>query len=203
MNTAMTEFEAYKMYLALRAHFQTDDYDVIAQRGRIRASQKSFAGSGKAFGFRRLTKIYKDAEICDFMVANFTAGDRWGGVFDSDASRQYQDWKRRIESLRYTFTQDLDRLADQALDEGVGLLEAEAGRHPLILRAFLGQKICLETLVILDVMLDYREDLDQRLANILMWPETSRLIRKYRPFLKFEPAVFRKIYDEKFNQQSQ
>ncbi len=76
----MTEFEAYKMYLALRAHFQTDEYDVIKQRGRIRASHKSFVGSGKSFQFLQLTKTYQDAEICDFMVANFTAGDRWGGV---------------------------------------------------------------------------------------------------------------------------
>lgn len=199
MMQAMTEFEAYKMYLALRAHFQTDEYDVIKQRGRIRASQKGFVGSGKAFGFRRLTKIYKDAEICDFMVANFTAGDRWGGVFDSDASRQYQDWKRRVESLRYIFNQDLDTLVNMTMDENTDLLKADAGKHPLILRAFLGHKISLETLVILDVILDYRQELDQRLSGLLMWPETSRLIRKYRPFLKFDKAVFRQIYDEKFS----
>jgi hypothetical protein len=199
MTANMTDYEAYKMYLALRAHFQTDEYDVIKQRGRIRASQKSYAGSGKSFGFRRLTKIYKDAEICDFMVANFTAGDMWGGVFDVDAGRQYQEWKRRVESLRYVFSNDLDQLISMAADEGTDLLTAEAGRHPLILRAYLGHKICLETLVILDVLLNFREALDQQLQGLMMWPETSRLIRKYRPFLKFDLEVFKKIHAEKFN----
>lgn len=193
----MTEFEAYKMYLALRAHFQTDDYDVIKQRGRIRASQKSFAGSGKAFSFRRLTKLYQDAEICDFMVANFTAGDHWGGVFDVDASRQYQDWKRRVESLRYVFTQDLDTL--ETLANGQDWFAAEAGRHPLILRAYFGGKICLETLVILDVLQGYRERYDADHAELMMWPETSRLIKKYRPFLKFDTPTFQTIYDQKIN----
>ena len=194
----MTEFEAYKMYLALRAHFQTDEYDVIKQRGRIRASHKSFVGSGKSFQFLQLTKTYKDAEICDFMVANFTAGDRWGGVFNADAARQYQSWKRRVESLRYIFTQDLDTLATLMADDGTDLISHAAGQHPLILRAYFGNHICLETVVILDVLLNFCNDYDQTMQRVFMWPETSRLIRKYRPFLKFDTDAFRKIYEEKF-----
>ena len=161
MMIPMTEFEAYKMYLALRAHFQTDEYDVIEKQGRIRASQKGFVGSGKAFGFRRLTKLYKDAEICDFMVANFTAGDRWGGIFDADASRQYQSWKRRVESLRYIFNQDLDRLYSMAQDDNCDLTAFDTGHHPLVLRAYFGGHICLETLVILDAILGFREQFDR------------------------------------------
>jgi len=191
----MTEFEAYKMYLALRAHFQTDEYDVIAQRGRIRASRKNFIGSGKSFQFLQLTKTYKDAEICDFLVANFTAGDRWGGVFDAEAARQYQAWKRRVESLRYIFTQDIDKLAD--LSGGDDLFKHNPGQHPLVLRAYFGNHICLETVVILDVLLDFSTELDQSMRSAFMWPETGRLIRKYRPFLKFDADVFRKIYEEK------
>ena len=198
MMIPMTEFEAYKMYLALRAHFQTDEYDVIEKQGRIRASQKSFVGSGKAFGFRRLTKLYKDAEICDFMVANFTAGDRWGGVFDADASRQYQSWKRRVESLRYIFNQDLDRLYSMAQDDNCDLVAFDTGHHPLVLRAYFGGHICLETLVILDAILGFREQFDQSMSEVFMWPDTSRLIRKYRPFLKIDADTYKKIYEEKF-----
>jgi hypothetical protein len=194
----MTDYQAYKMYLALRAHFQTDDYDVIAQRGRIRASEKSFIGSGKAFSFQRLAKLYKDDEICDFMVANFTAGDRWGGVFDSEAARRYQNWKRRVESLRYIFTQDLQRLKAMTEDENTDLISAEPGHHPLVVRAYFGQHISLETLVILDTLLSFSSGYDQTMSGTLMWPETSRLIRKYRPFLKFDETVFRQLYASNF-----
>jgi len=194
----MTDYQAYKMYLALRAHFQTDDYDVIAQRGRIRASEKSFIGSGKAFSFQRLAKLYKDDEICDFMVANFTAGDRWGGVFDSEAARRYQNWKRRVESLRYIFTQDLQRLKAMTEDENTDLTSAEPGHHPLVVRAYFGQHISLETLVILDTLLNFSAGYDQTMSETLMWPETSRLIRKYRPFLKFDETAFRQLYASNF-----
>ena len=49
-------------------------------------------------------------EVVDFLVANFVSGDRWGGVFNSEAKSNYNDWKRRIESMTYTFTNDIDKL---------------------------------------------------------------------------------------------
>jgi hypothetical protein len=188
----MTEFQAYKMYLALRAHFQTEDYDVIKSQGRIRASEKSFVGSGKAFSFRRLTKLYKDDEICDFMVANFITGDRWGGVFDADASRTYGDWKRRVESLRYQFGQDLDRLL--LLGD---LFSYNQGEHPIIVREYLGGRISIETLVILDRLTGFVDRFDAQGVDTLMWPDISRTIRKYRPFLRVELEQYQKIYDQK------
>lgn len=193
--TAMTEFQAYKMYLALKAHFQTEKYDVIEQRGRIVASHKNFVGSGKSFELRKLTKLYQDKEICDFMVANFVAGDHWGGVFDVDASRQYQDWKRRVESLRYIFTQDLETLDVTAGEQD--WFAVTDGRHPQVLRCFYGHKICLETLVILDTLVGFRADYDANHADMFMWGDTSRLIKKYRPFLKFDAATYQSIYDQK------
>jgi len=192
--TPMTEFQAYKMYLALRAHFQTEDYDVIQSRGKIRASQKSFVGSGKAFSFRRLTKLYKDDEICDFMVANFITGDRWGGVFDADATRRYQEWKRRVESLRYQFNQDLDQLA------GKDLFAYDKGEHPVIVKEFLGGRISIETLVILDRLTGFVARFDEQGVDTLMWPDISRTIRKYRPFLRVELEQYKKIYDEKLTE---
>jgi hypothetical protein len=191
----MTEFQAYKMYLALRAHFQTEDYDVIESKGRIRASQKSFVGSGKAFSFRRLAKIYKDDELCDFMVANFVSGDHWGGVFDADATRQYQDWKRRVESLRYQFANDLDRLAALNAD----IFKYADGEHPIIVKEFLGGRINIETLVILDRLTGFVARFDEQGVDTLMWPDISRTIRKYRPFLRVELDQYQKLYDDRFN----
>lgn len=192
----MTDYEAYKMYMALRAHFQTDTYDVIKQRGRIRTSQKNYLGSGKSFSFQRLVKQYKDDEICDFMVANFVAGNRWGGVFDVDANREYQTWKRRVESLRYQFTQEVQKLIDIEVDRGVGLFDAEAGQHPLILKEYYGGRVSLETLVILNRITGFVADFDAKLSDTLMWPETSRLIKKYQPFLRVNLEQYQKIYEQ-------
>lgn len=192
--TPMTDYEAYKMYLALKAHFQTEKYNVIEQRGKIRSNHANYVGSGKAWNFQRLVKTYGDAEICDFMVANFVAGNNYGGVFDHEAAREYQDWKRRIESMRYQFAGDLDTLCLA----GKHWFECDAGRHPIILKEYLGHRCSIETLVILNQLLGFVDEFDDKLAGTMLWPETSMLIKKYQPFLRISNLEnYRQIYDDK------
>lgn len=196
----MTEFQAYKMYLALKAHFQTDDYDVVKMQGRIRASRKSFDGAGKEFAFRRLVKLYSDEEICNFMVSNFITGNHWGGVFDIQASQRYADWKRRNESLGYVFEQELTKLFEEAADDGVvNIFTAEPGKHPYILKAYLRQTVGPETLVILNRLTDFTTMVN--LDSDPVWPDVKRLIKKYRPFVKYQDkyqAIYERVSGQTF-----
>ena len=94
----MDEYSVYKMYIALKLHFTTENYDVIAQRGKVRASRQAFAKRKDLYSIKKVSKTYSDEEVANFLVANFTSGDRWGGLFDSEASDRYADWKKRIEN---------------------------------------------------------------------------------------------------------
>ena len=192
----MTEFEAYRMYLALKAHFQTDDYDVVKMRGRIRASRKSFDGLGKEFAFRRLVKVYDTEEsVCNFMVANFVQGNHWGGVFDVEAAKTFSSWQRRNQSLSYIFKQELEQLFNEAQDHGVvDIFKSDhSGVHPFILRAFLRRSIGPETLVILNKIENFVDKL-QLPDDDPVWPDIRRLVRKYTPFLKINLEKFTEIY---------
>jgi len=190
----MTDYEAYRMYLALRAHFQTDDYDVVASRGRIRARRSQFTG-GKVYTFARLARDYTDSEICNFMVANFVAGNHWGGVFDASATQNYTDWQRRNQSLRYMFQQELQALFNEAQDQGVNnVFAAEPGQHPLVVRAYLRRTIGPETLVILQELTGWANDME--LPRDVVWQNLHRLMIKYRPFVRFDRIQFQDILDE-------
>ena len=192
----MTEYQAYKMYLALKAHFQTEDYDVVKMQGRIRASRKGFDGLGKEFAFRRLVKLYKEDEVCNFMVANFIKGSRWGGVFDVEAAKEYTNWKRRQESLGYVFEQDLNLLQQEATEDGVtDIFQHGTGNHPYILKAFLRNTICPETLVILNKLTGFVDQM-QLPDNDPVWSDVRRLIIKYKPFVKFNREKCLNIYHD-------
>ena len=102
----MEPFEVYRYYLALRLHFTTDSYDVIEQKGRVRATKNSFFKRKDLLAIRRVAETYSDKDIVDFLVANFVSGDRWGGVFDVESKERYQGWKKRIESISYTFKKE-------------------------------------------------------------------------------------------------
>jgi hypothetical protein len=182
------------MYLALKRHFQFDDYDVVKMNGRIRASRKGFDGSGKEFAFRRLVKVYKDEEVINFMVANFIRGNTWGGVFDVEAAREYKSWQQRHQSLGYVFEQDLNRIREEAQDDGVtDIYKHDSGSHPYILKAYLRSSISPETLVILDKLTNFTKDIALDSSDPV-WGNVSRLIRKYRPFVRIDKDKFKEIY---------
>jgi hypothetical protein len=191
----MTEYEAYKMYLALKAHFQTDEYDVVKMQGRIRASRKSFEGLGKEFAFRRLIKLYDTEEaVCNFMVANFIDGSRWGGVFDVEAAKKYMAWARRNQSLSYVFEQDLARLREEMTDDGItDMFKHDTGTHPFILRAFLRNSIAPESLIVINKITGFANRLNIADTDPV-WPNIKRLIRKYSPFVKINLDKFKDIY---------
>ena len=193
----MDEFSVYKMYIALKLHFTTDNYDVIAQKGKVRASRQAFAKRKDLYSIKKVSKTYSDEEVANFLIANFTSGDRWGGLFDSEASERYQEWKKRTESLTYIFTNDLDTLMLELEKENMSIEDAfkiTKSQHPYIIKAFLRKTITLETLVILEKIFPFSGYFDSNIGDDVMWPDISRLIRKYKPFLRFDKEKYNGIF---------
>lgn len=193
----MDEYSVYKMYLALKLHFTTDKYDVIQQKGKVRASRQAFAKRKDLFSIKKVSKTYSDEEVANFLVANFTSGDRWGGVFDNEAGDRYKEWKAKIESLTYTFNKDLENFSEELENNKLiflDALEVKNGQHPYILKAYLRKTITLETLVILDSLANFVDEFDSKIADDILWPDISRLIKKYKPFLKFDKEKYNAIF---------
>lgn len=198
---AMSEYEVYKMYLALKLHFTTDNYDVVKQKGRVKASKVAFAKRKDLFSIKKVAKTYSDEEIANFLVANFTSGDRWGGMFDSEANDRYVFWKKKIESLSYTFSKDIDTILDFLEENNLkreNLFEITKNEHPYIIKMYLRNSISLETLVIFEKIYPYVEKFDASISDTFLWPDLSRMIRKYRPFLNFDKEKYAGIFREKF-----
>ena len=191
----MEPYDVYRSYLALKLHFTTDQYDVIKQQGRVRASKQAFFKRTDLFSIKKIANDYSDKEIVDFLVANFVSGDRWGGVFDSEAKNTYLAWKKRIESITYTFQADLDKIAFEAEKIGAtyySFFMSMNGQLPKMVNMYLRRDISIETLVILNKLNNYTNELDKLLSDNIIWPDVSRLIKKYSPFLNINQN---KYYD--------
>lgn len=186
--TVMEPFEVYRAYLALRLHFTTNNYDVIKQQGRVRASKQSFFKRKDLFAIKKIAEEYSDKDVVDFLVANFVSGDRWGGVFDSEAKTNYISWKKRMESISYTFQKEIDNLLLFLENNDLQFQDAfrSNGKHPVILKFYLKKQVSVETLVILNKINKFTETLDAELADDIVWPDVSRIIKKYQPFLRVD-----------------
>lgn len=192
----MNEYSVYKMYIALKLHFTTDNYDVIKQKGKVRASREAFAKRKDIFSIRKISKNYSDEEVANFLVANFTSGDRWGGLFDAEANERYVEWQKRVQSLSYIFSNDLDAMIEELESENKTFeqaFEITKNQHPYIIKAYLRKTITLETLVILEKINPFLDKFDTYLKTDIMWPDIARLIRKYKPFLQIDKEKYNGI----------
>lgn len=190
----MDAFQAYRYYLALKLHFTTDSYDVIKHKGRIKASRDRFMK--QELMYKKLAKQYPDSELVNFLVSNFVAGNKWGGVYDGQAQDVYAQWKKRIESLSYIFKRDMAHiLAEMNVEkfDEQKVFYCQTGEHPYIIRAYMSKEVSLETLVILNKLCKFCDKFDQDIKETFVWPDISRLIRKYSPFVRIDKEKYNGI----------
>ena len=64
--------------------------------------------------------------------------------------------------------------------------------HPEVLKKHLQGALSIETMVILDMILDYTKDFDKKLEDPV-WETVSLKIKKYKPFLNIDVTKFKAI----------
>ena len=186
----MTTFEAYKLYLALRLHFTSDNYDIRKTKGRIKASQKALDKNVKLqFALNKVKKKYGQDDFINYFVANFITGDKWGGIYNTEAENVYLSWKRINESLGYWYKQDLELLSQENINNISELWNCN-NDHPILLKKFLGKTVTLETLVILNKLFTFIQQVDEQLIFDPIWHTVSKLIYKYSPFIKIDKEKY-------------
>jgi hypothetical protein len=145
--------------------------------------------------YTKLAQEFNDSDYVDFLVSNFVSGDDWGGVFNAHARDNYINWKKRIESLSYTFTSDMRHILNElnlvSFDEKI--FDVQKNQHPYIIRAYMSKRVSLETLVILQKLFNFCEKFDNEIPEQLVWPSVSRLIKKYSPFVKIKKEKYSEL----------
>ena len=178
-------FESYKLYNALKLHFETDGYDAIKYHFKTSIKPTSFFKRKDKFFFAKLAKTYED-ELKEFYIANFKNDVKYvGDMLNEGGERYYRDHKKVMESLTYQFQTDINKLYDMDVPFD-SLLEAEENNHPLIIKLWMQEEILLETVVILDSLLGFVERENKKITDTIIWPDIYRKIMKYKPFVKFD-----------------
>ena len=95
----MDPFDVYKIYLALKLHFTTESYDITKHKFAAKGKKETFLKRKDLLVLRKLARDFDRQTIIDILVANFVSGDRWGGMFDSEAMQTYKIWKSNKEKI--------------------------------------------------------------------------------------------------------
>ena len=200
MNNIYEGFNAYKTYLAVKNHFTTS-YDYLKYNGKVSAKTDSFLKRRDKFFFNKLERKYTPDQIRELFVSNFADGeDFWvGNVLTLKAEEVYNNWKKRQESLSYIFEQDLKFLKDYYKDRDLdfeSLFVMEDG-HPILLQCVLRNDIYVETMVIIDRVLNYTRRWN-KILNDPVWTEFKKRMEKYSPFVNFDSTKGKTILKKVF-----
>ena len=190
-------FESYKLYNALKLHFETDGYDAIKYHFKTSVKPTSFFKRKDKFFFAKLAKTY-ESELKEFYIANFKNDVKYvGDMLNEGGERYYRDHKKIMESLTYQFQTDINKLNDMDVSFD-SLLEAEDNNHPLIIKLWMQEEILLETVVILDSILGFVERENEKITDTIIWPDIYRKITKYKPFVKVSFNKFKHLFRSNF-----
>ena len=190
-------FDAYRCYLSLKNHFTKDHYDYIKYRGKTRATKQAFYKRKDRFWFEKFARQKNDKEVEEFFVSNFIystdPSTMWIGEMIKEGEGRYVDWKKKVQSLSYLFKEETSSIFKD--DNFDSMFYVDGSKHPDILKEYLGGNVSLETMVICDIILNYRKEWDKKL-NDPVWETVSRKIKKYKPFLNIDVPHYKKILKE-------
>ena len=182
----MTPLETYQSYLALKLHFG-GKYDYFKYGGKTSAKLSAFEKRKDKYKFVKLSQKLSDPQILDYYLANFIRGKEWIGDFDQ---KNWLEHKKVNQSIEYVYKNDIEKLLT-LVEEFDILFKVGEGNHPKLVKAYLGKKVSLETLVILEKVLKYTKQFDAKISETYVWPKVSLLIKKYEPFLDLDVRAFR------------
>lgn len=192
----MNGYDFYKMYNAIKLHFQTEKYNFFTFDGNVKISVEAFERRKDKYIFHKMAKLYKEDEAVSFLVSNFLEGNAdWSRKLVHDEAKNiFINWKKRTEAMRETFKSDLDRvLPEKNAKEFNGLFEVDNGQFPKLFSHLLQKDVSVETIVILNNIFNFIKIWDKKIDDTIIYPKYSLKIRKYGSFLNVDVNKYKEV----------
>lgn len=179
----MHGFEAYKLYNAIRLHFNTD-FNAVKYHFKTRVSSSSFEMKKEKYFFEKLARTYPNtSDLVAFYTSNILMDNTWPTEMKDNV---YQSWKGKIESYSYNFNADCKTIADQAESKDWTFTDLFKTRNTFLYDLYHSDIIHIETLCLFEMMLSKRWMVLQKSQDPLGVYETlSHQVYKYRLLLEF------------------
>jgi hypothetical protein len=191
-------FAAYALYNALHLHFTSKSYDYFKYNGKTNVTKDTFAKKKDKFTFYKLSRKYSITDLKYFYIANLLENpDQWSNeLLSQDAEEIFKRWQKTNQSLTYIVQNDLDKLLD-LVNNPNDLLRVKDNEHPILMLNVMSKSTQLETLIIMEDILNFFSMWDKKIIETYIWPSFKMKCLKYKPFLNYDKNKFKTILKEK------
>jgi len=196
-------FDVYKIYLAVKLHFTTDSYDYHKYEGKVNIKLETFTKNNARYFFHKLGTKYNKDDILDFFVSNFLSDSgKWvKDLTGADGNDVYLDWKKRNQSFDYYFRSDCNYILNDFNAHSFNFNDgftSFGGQHPRFFQLVLSKNISYETAIVFNQIIGFSKRWDEEINEKVVWPIHSKRIKKYTPFVKYNPTSIKLILKEVF-----
>jgi hypothetical protein len=195
----MDGFKAYRYYLAIKLHFTTDKFNVFENRGNVKGTREAFNARNDRYIFEKLANKHQaDREIIQFFVSNFAYGKDTAIYAGQEADETFMEWNRRKQSITKIFIDDLATILNHVEINKLNhssIFNFTDNEYPIALTLFLGGKITIETLRIIDDFSGFIEEWKNHSSIKYIWEAELRRITKLTGFVKYDKIKLEKIFN--------
>lgn len=177
----MNAFEVYSTYVALKTHFSRKTYDYFKYKGTTKVSIEKYNSRPDKYFFEKLSQKYKKEEIIEYFVSNFLVNSNFHIIQMNDSN--YLEWQRKSQSFSYLFSNDIDIILNRCTTINE-CMQCKNYSHSEIIKLFLGGRIMLETLIMLNRLTKFVDRYDDLLSDDVIWKQLSFTLKKYDPFIQ-------------------
>ena len=196
----MDGFKAYKYYMAIKLHFTRDSFDVFKNRGNVKGTREAFNARNDRYIFEKLARKYPvDKDMIQFFVANFAYGNENAQYSSEEALTNLMEWNRRKQSITKIFTDDCAKILMTAYKDKLkeeSIFYFTSNNYPGILKMFLGSQISIETVRILDDMMNLIDNWKQNSTMLYLWENEIRKIEKVKGFVKYDKIKIEQSFND-------
>ena len=195
----MDGFKAYRYYLAIKLHFTTDKFNVFENRGNVKGTRDAFNARNDRYIFEKLAiKKSNDKDLIQYFTSNFAYGNESAIYAGQEAEENYTEWTRRKQSMTKIFVDDLATLLtfiETNKLKHTAIFQFTDSEYPVALKLFIGGKISIETLRIIDDFYPIIEKWRNNLSIRYIWDNELRRITKLTGFVKYDRIKIEKIFN--------
>jgi len=174
----MNGYQTYQIYQSLKLHF-TSNYDAVKYNFKTAVRQDTFERRRDRYFFEKLSRKYKKENLIHYFTSNLIQNpSAWIGDM---SEKVYHEYLARYDKLTYMLSQDMKLMAEKSYSfDELCKPSTDKSTNPL-LEALRTAEIQLESVVLVDIMVNFLNRLKSDLSDPLGINATQiDLLLKYK-----------------------
>jgi|TARA_E500000178_G_C16833490_1_gene667151 Zn-dependent M32 family carboxypeptidase len=171
----VTGLQAYQIYNALKLHYTDEKFDAYKYNFKVRVSPRTFDSLRYRYTFEKLGAKHDQDYIIDYITSNMIENVMWIHDMTKD---NYDKREARLQSITYRLKKDLAQFQDFNK-----MCECIHGNN-LLIDAFIQEEVSLETVSIIDSLVNFIKPLLPKLIDPLQMKRARAVLAmKYKSSL--------------------